>query len=720
MEVEIPGLDSVGVAGEFLGGDAEAPELAIEEDVQLGSGAPITDDVEVVTAFSEEDEEHIKEKLTEAEVFVRYGLVDKAIEQLKDVLEGFRFHVESREKLIEVYKDQGMNREAAEQVVELARVFERRGENESADRLYEEARELNPALAGVPEAEAVGAEEELELTLMPEEDLDGIGLEADMVAETEAPALQESPVTELEALEPESLELEEEISAPAPEALEPETPGFEEEVVAVDAGDFELEALAVEEELPIAVQEGVSPEPGPPASAEEGIGSEEEVELTFEEPYDLSAEVELDEGTEEVSGAVGVSSDEIGAAEDISEIAVDEEIPVVEEEELAEVADLAFDNETPGILEEVPAEAGVEDGQEIDLQLPTTDFAALVSETPDPGEAPVVEMEIPESAPPTEPIPEIPVAAETPAETAGATVSMELQEVDEYIALGLYEDARDTLRELLKRSPGDSAVLGKIEELGFSRSQLQMEAAGPTPEPEVGEASIPTEPSVEIPASVAVPEELGTPLEEEPLASIEDFGEPEGVDEAAHQVSESGSEPFADFGSELSQEMFGTQSAVEGEGPVEESVGALSDPGLEEIFREFKKGVEKQLGTEDYDTRYNLGIAYKEMGLLDEAIAEFQLAAKDTARLLECCSMLGLCFLEKGMPEIAIKWFEKGLDVPGRSEEEHQGLRYDLAQAHEIAGNIERALGLYMDIYHVNARFRDVKERVRELQAAKN
>jgi tetratricopeptide (TPR) repeat protein len=108
------------------------------------------------------------------------------------------------------------------------------------------------------------------------------------------------------------------------------------------------------------------------------------------------------------------------------------------------------------------------------------------------------------------------------------------------------------------------------------------------------------------------------------------------------------------------------------------------------------------------------------MGLLDEAIAEFQLAAKDEARLLECCSMLGLCFMEKGMPEIAIKWFEKGLSASGRNEEEYHGLRYDLAQANEASGNPERALELYMEIYRVNARFRDVKERVRDLQAAKN
>src|SRR2546428_13848382 len=84
----------------------------------------------------------------------------------------------------------------------------------------------------------------------------------------------------------------------------------------------------------------------------------------------------------------------------------------------------------------------------------------------------------------------------------------------------------------------------------------------------------------------------------------------------------------------------------------------------------------------------------KEMGLVDEAIAEFQLAAKDENRILECSSMLGICFLEKGMPKLAIKWFEKGLAASGRSEEEYQGLRYDLACALESAGETDRALSV--------------------------
>ena len=177
---------------------------------------------------------------------------------------------------------------------------------------------------------------------------------------------------------------------------------------------------------------------------------------------------------------------------------------------------------------------------------------------------------------------------------------------------------------------------------------------------------------------------------------------------------------YVDLASELSDEVFGTQSAVEEVSSSGSPIDAVTNQGLDVMFREFKKGVEKQLGTEDYDTRYNLGIAYMEMGLLDEAIAEFQLASKDQGWLLECCSMLGLCFLEKGMPQIAIKWFEKGINSPGRSEEKQHGLRYDLATAYELAGEPDRALELYMDIYRVNACFRDVKDRVSGLQAAKN
>jgi len=157
-----------------------------------------------------------------------------------------------------------------------------------------------------------------------------------------------------------------------------------------------------------------------------------------------------------------------------------------------------------------------------------------------------------------------------------------------------------------------------------------------------------------------------------------------------------------------------------GEEAVVEEAGEISTPqgevSLEEIFREFKKGVEQQLSAEDYETHYNLAIAYKEMGLTDEAIGEFQFASKSPAFFLKCCSMLGICFREKGMNALAAKWYQKGLESAGAgSEEDALGLRYDLALLHEEGGEVIRALELLTEVYGVNAQYRDVADRIRLL-----
>jgi tetratricopeptide (TPR) repeat protein len=144
--------------------------------------------------------------------------------------------------------------------------------------------------------------------------------------------------------------------------------------------------------------------------------------------------------------------------------------------------------------------------------------------------------------------------------------------------------------------------------------------------------------------------------------------------------------------------------------------GPEGEASLEEIFREFKKGVEQQLSPEDYETHSNLGIAYKEMGLIDEAIGEFQLASKDPGRAVECCSMLGLCFHEKGMPQLAVKWYRKGLETPHIRESETVGLLYDLAKVYQSTGDVDNAYRTFLEVYGFDTGFRDVAARVRELE----
>ncbi len=168
---------------------------------------------------------------------------------------------------------------------------------------------------------------------------------------------------------------------------------------------------------------------------------------------------------------------------------------------------------------------------------------------------------------------------------------------------------------------------------------------------------------------------------------------------------------FFDLGAELEQELSAEDALAE-----DELLIGGADQSLEEIVEGFKRGVAENLSPEDHDTHFDLGIAYREMGLLDEAIGEFQLAAKDPGFLVTCASMLGLCFLEKGLPELAVKWYRRGLEAPGISEEEQLGLLYDLGNAQAAAGDSASAYHTFVDLYGVNTNYRDVVARLAELE----
>ena len=306
-----------------------------------------------------------------------------------------------------------------------------------------------------------------------------------------------------------------------------------------------------------------------------------------------------------------------------------------------------------------------------------------------------------------------PSLADEPETNAPPELARVLDEVDSYISLGFVDDAKEALREARQRFADHPALAAKLSELGIDLAADDTARARGRPGPGGGKGSARRpRPGLHGRGRFRVRRRPRRRPGQNPMAD-DTISDDLGLDfpESADAPAEGG----IDLGDELN-DLFGAQAAVE-EAP-EPAATDLGDSGLADIFKEFKKGVDKQLGKEDYDTRYNLGIAYKEMGLIDEAIAEFQLAAKDENRMLECSSMLGICFMEKGMPKLAVKWFDKGLKAPGRSEEEYSALRYDLATAHEAAGEAEAALTLFTDLYGQDANFRDVAAKVRELRAS--
>jgi len=167
---------------------------------------------------------------------------------------------------------------------------------------------------------------------------------------------------------------------------------------------------------------------------------------------------------------------------------------------------------------------------------------------------------------------------------------------------------------------------------------------------------------------------------------------------------------FFDLAAELEQELSGEELF-----PAGDVVAQPAEQSLEEIVEGFKKGVAEHLSPTDYDTHFNLGIAYREMGLLDEAIGEFQIAAKDAGHLVLCCSMLGLCFLDKGLPELAVKWYRRGLEAPHLAEEDQLGLLYDLGCAYLAVDDKASAYKAFVDLYGINNGYRDVVARIEEL-----
>lgn len=253
-----------------------------------------------------------------------------------------------------------------------------------------------------------------------------------------------------------------------------------------------------------------------------------------------------------------------------------------------------------------------------------------------------------------------------------STIRQELESVDFYIEQGYNDIAFDTLN-LLERQFGSSA------DIQSRRQRLE------------GGATVQVDPSQDFVFDTEVP--LSSPPTTEPIHGIESF---EISSSPATEVNEA-------------------------------AANTGIDSGLAEIFEEFRVAAEEDqpATAEDFETHYNMGTAYKEMDLMDEAIQEFQAAAgatkpdDGTSRFLQCCNMLGHCFLQKGMPRAAVIWFKKGLDAPAQSEAETLALRYELASAYEQMGDFGRALDAFTEVYGINVAYREVAEKLKSLQGYK-
>lgn len=275
-----------------------------------------------------------------------------------------------------------------------------------------------------------------------------------------------------------------------------------------------------------------------------------------------------------------------------------------------------------------------------------------------------------------------------------ALLKQELDSVDFYITQGYTDIALDTL-DMLERQFGQND--------GIDERRAKLTGSAP-------------------PAATEATTFAG---EEPPSVEFTDFARYDIMEETV--VSDETSE-LDDAFAGLTSPLPAAETEAPPSSPTIVSKPAGIDPGLAAIFDEFRTAVEDDSPASndgDYETHYNLGIAYKEMDLLDEAVEEFQAAAAlappqdKTERYLQCCNMLGHCFMQKGMARLAVMWFKKGLEIPGHTEDEYQALRYDLGLAYEQMGELERAIDVFTEVYGVNVSYRGVADKLRELQTLK-
>jgi len=638
--------------------EPEIPEVA----AQTTASAPTEQDLD------EETQRFIAQSLTDVDLFASYGLTQKAIGLLEAILRRAPTHTPTLEKLLDFVLGAGDDRRTAELAAQLEHIHAERGDVRSSERFGELRRRFQRA-AGLTDEEIAAAV----AAAMPQP------------VETE-PVEEAATVVSAEGAE------ESPIEASAEPVSEVAAPPGEARPVAQDA------AAVVEEDVP----EIEIIEPVPKVADAQPVSASEEVDLSSEWASLLEETKEPEPKTKGVSP--------------VPKAAAPSKV------EKVELPDLVLEDETPVQIpdELLPHEilvAPTEDIGKPQIAIPTD------ADNPEDWTSPLEKISAELPAPPKG----APATPSTPPAVEIAAQRQELLPDEELTALPLPEHGKVAAEGPEPALELPQAALPKPlpAEPEFELDQEFELVIEPEPvvPPHEMLGQVPTLPKKEEPAKSTPPEKT-RPREQVPAGvpsngnafTSEDF-----MAELAKEIDQLGLgelTPPAPVEPEpatpaAKKEELSTQHA---------GVNAESAP-LREVFEEFRAEL-GEMGAEDEDleTHYNLGIAFREMGLLEEAIGEFQKVAKANDRgkafryAMQCCTLLGLAFMEKGQPSIAAIWYERALQTPGIDAESKLALRYDLGVAQESAGDLDTALKSFSQVYAVNIDYRDVAERISALQ----
>ena len=258
---------------------------------------------------------------------------------------------------------------------------------------------------------------------------------------------------------------------------------------------------------------------------------------------------------------------------------------------------------------------------------------------------------------------------------APSLMEQTLELADSYLVDGLFSQARAIVSELQLTLPDHPLVLDKAREI----DTLAAASSG---------VSAVAQPIVQ-------PSAPARPISDAPEMELE------------YEELEPGDEGF-DFAEKLAEEL----AEVAEIAPLDDGSEMID---VETVFEQFKAGVAEQVAEDDSDTHFDLGIAYKEMGLHADARREFQVAMSDPRRRCLCWTMIGLIYMEEGQPRDAIEAFQSGLESPEMTEAESVGLHYELGMACEASGLTDQARLHYQYSFQREPRYREVSQRLQRL-----
>jgi pilus assembly protein FimV len=371
----------------------------------------------------------------------------------------------------------------------------------------------------------------------------------------------------------------------------------------------------------------------------------------------------------------------------------------------------------------------------------------------EPEESPAAALEVQSyqeivTEPATRDVPLEPVVSIEPDQPdLSAQVADKVQEINFYISQQMWDQAKTAILDLTEIAPDAPEVTELIAQVSKGQ-QAKVQAVTVEAEPvEIEEAPVAFAPiEAEAPAA-AEPLPAAVALD---MENVLDIAQPKPANgpsrSAAQAAAQSTEDILGDFLQDLERSDLAdfvpkqTHSAPASPSPVpamaaaavpaidkrsngdmkdNESANVLSDI-LSELQEETSEAAEPE---EDPETHYNLGIAFKEMGLLDEAIGELQKVCHAVDRgapfsqPIQALTWLAQCLVDKGAPEAAVRWYQKALQLPGLDSGSRCSIYYDLGAAYQAAGDNKSALTNFMEVYGSNIDFRDVASRIKTLKA---